>query len=72
MSRFQQQQQQRSQGILKDKNHCLQTQGKHQSQTWIWQGYLELSDCEFKIIIISALKTLIKKEVNSVQERLVI
>ena len=31
---------------------------------------LELSDCEFKIIIINALKTLIKKEVNSIQEKI--
>ena len=31
---------------------------------------LELSDCEFKIIIINALKTLIKKEVNRIQEKI--
>ena len=31
---------------------------------------LELSDCEFKIIIINALMALIKKEVNSIREKI--
>lgn len=42
-------QQEKSQGVLKHKQHRQMRKSKHQNQTQIWKRFWELSDWEFKI-----------------------